>query len=576
MMYQLDTVRGLHIAAEEGDLELVRRYVSEGVDLEAVGTHEYQRAVLGIAAHKGHTEIVRFLVAQGANPNGPPQSAHGPLKDAVESGKADVVQILLQQGADPNAVDAKGWNAILAVAFYCDIDPEKEWSSILQQLIIAGCEIDPIDMHGRTALHVVLEHDPPHDSALEVVRILIEAGAEVDARHGDNGWTPLMGAVEVGNLDAARLLVKAGADVNIANEEGDTAWNMALRWGYPEIAALLEQAGAVAPAGVETDLHQAVLWGKAEAVEHLLEQGIDANSRNKYHQSALRVAIEAWGKAEIVRLLLDHGADVNAADETDILLTAAVESYRPKVDRHAILRLLIEHGADIPALQRDGSTVLQLAAQGADKEIVRILLEAGADVNAGDWEGRTALMEAAHYGKGGNVALLLEYGANVNLRTLTLPDSGYYGGSTALIHAVKSQHLDIARLLLEHGADVNASDDAGYTSLLWLICGCFGSDESEGWENSLGIVRLLLEWGADVNRQDIHKHTALDVALYGMWGPSPEDKDEDVEWSEVALLLQQAGAIRGEPRPQWCYMAVPCEGFADPSEDEEIFKDASV
>jgi ankyrin repeat protein len=547
-------------AVDVGDLELVRKYIADGEGLEAVDTWEYKRAALGLAASRGHVEIARFLLEAGANPNGPPESVHGPLSDAVEAGNVEIAQMLIDHGAEVNATDENGWHALLLAASRSDIYPEKEWRPITRLLIAAGSNVNHVDKCGRTALKAAIGDDPGNGSALDVMRILLEAGAEVDARDGDNAWTPLMTAVEEGNIEAVRLLVEAGADVNLMDDEGDTAWNMARRWGYAEIADLLQLAGAVEPADVEAQLHRAILWGKTEAVARLLEQSVDPNTQDRYNRSALLIAIENWGKEEIVRLLLDHGARIAEGKEAVTLLSAAVDSHRPLLDAHTIVRLLIERGADIHASFDDGSTVLLCASERANTETVRLLLDAGAEVNKGDWEGRTPLMLAAHCGNIATVVLLLEHGADVNARTLTVSDSGYYGGATALIHAVKSQHLEIARLLLEHGADVDAADDAGYTSLMWDAGYAFGAEESEGWKSSLALVRLLLEWNADVNRQNIHKNTALDYAISGIWGST---EDEEGELSEIALLLKQAGAVRGEPRPRWCYMAVPCDGEPD-------------
>lgn len=221
------------------------------------------------------------------------------------------------------------------------------------------------------------------------------------------------------------------------------------------------------------------------------------------------------------------------------------------------MRLLIEQGAEIHEFRQDCTTALYLAASTTDTEIARLLLEAGADVNARGWDGRTALMEAANNGRREMVELLLANGADVNARPLPLPEDENYGGSTALINAVRSQHLEIARLLLEHGADVDAVDDSGYTSLMWEAGYAFGEEGSETWKRSVAIVRLLLEWNADVNRQNPQKETALDIAVRGMFGSF--DPEEGGELSEIALLLEQAGTVRGEPQPQWCYHAISDE-----------------
>ena len=298
-------------AAEEGNLEMVRQCIAEGADLEAVDTSEQGRAALGIAASKGYLDVVRLLLASGADPNGPVQSEHGPLQDAVLSADAEMVQVLFEHGAKVNATDARERHALSSAVFQSDIDPEKSLGTIVRLLIAMGSDIEHTDSWEKTPLYIASEHEPPNAAALEVMRILLEAGADCNVRVGDDAWTPLTAATEERNVEAVRLLVEAGADVNLIYDHGDTAWNQARRWGYSEIAALLEKAGAIEPAEAATDLHRAILWGNTAAVAQLLERGADANAQDRQGRSALLSAIYYWGKEEIVRLLLDYGAAVD-------------------------------------------------------------------------------------------------------------------------------------------------------------------------------------------------------------------------------------------------------------------------
>ena len=256
---------------------------------------------------------------------------------------------------------------------------------------------------------------------------------------------------------------------------------------------------------------------------------------------------------EVAHILVEAGAEMDDQEEDNgwTPLTYAVYDG----DTEAV-RLLV--GADIRVSLEDVTTALHIASGEAEREIVRLLLEAGADVNAEGWRYMTPLMVAAHNGNIAAVSLLLEYGANINARTLTDEDADYYGGSTALLDAVKSQNVEIARLLLEHSADVDAADDAGYTSLMWTALRAFGEEDTEALRSSLALVRLLLNWDVDVNRQNIHKDTALDIAVRGPFG----EEDTDA-WSEIALLLAQAGAVRGEPKPRFCYRVVTDEWEQD-------------
>jgi ankyrin repeat protein len=257
MMDQLYGRRTLHAAAYAGDLEAVRQYVAEGDDLESLdqGWDSKNRTVLGVAAHEGHAEMVQFLLAHGANPNVLGGNAEPPLLDALWSGNIEVVRCLLDHGVDVNATDANGNHALITLAAMYGDRQEPEWGDLTRLFIAAGCDVNHVNEHGMTALKAAVFKKPYNEANLEVARILLEAGAAINATAGEDGWTALMAAVSQGNLGAARLLVEIGANVNQTDLNGDTAWNLALRWGHTEIADLLEQAGAVEPADVVTDLH---------------------------------------------------------------------------------------------------------------------------------------------------------------------------------------------------------------------------------------------------------------------------------------------------------------------------------
>ncbi len=79
----------------------------------------------------------------------------------------------------------------------------------------------------------------------ETAKALIEAGADVNAKHGD-GVTPLLLAAREGQAETVKLLIKAGADVNAEIENGFTVTvvEMAEMSGHPEIVEILKQAGA--------------------------------------------------------------------------------------------------------------------------------------------------------------------------------------------------------------------------------------------------------------------------------------------------------------------------------------------
>lgn len=124
---------------------------------------------------------------------------------------------------------------------------------------------------------------------------------------------------------------------------------------------------------VSSDLEDAVWRGNTEAVQTLLDEGVDVNARDAEGNPILREAV--WrGHTEIVRILVESGADVNAKDvEGNPILREAV--WRGHAE---IVRLLVESGADVNAKDAEGNPMLHEAVWRGHTDIEAILREAGA------------------------------------------------------------------------------------------------------------------------------------------------------------------------------------------------------
>jgi ankyrin repeat protein len=251
------------------------------------------------------------------------------------------------------------------------------------------------------------------------------------------GATLLMHAAAFGNLQTLRLLIDAGADVNARNDFDATA----LLWGArdPEKAKLLIEHGADVDARSRqgrTPLMLASLrHGGSSTVALILAKGARVDTKDGRGDTALGLAASI-GEADTMRLLLAKGADPRAANgkgETPIIL--ATKGF----DAEAV-RLLIQKGVDVNAantsnnLVRNGPiamiklTPLHRAAAFGPPEMVHELLAAGAAVNARDSRALTPLMFAV---------------------------------------ATESASLAIIKALLGAGADVDARDNTGETALDW-------------------------------------------------------------------------------------------------------------
>ncbi|KAF3389987.1 Ankyrin-3 [Talaromyces pinophilus] len=378
--------------------------------------------------------------------------------------------------------------------------------------------IDLVDNSGETALRWASER-----AHLEIVQLLLEKGADVDARGGKYG-TALQAAVEKGHVEIVRLLLKKGADVN--TQKGPyyhNALQAAARDGHVEIVWLLLEKGADIniPKGPYycNALQDAAEKGYLEIVRLLLGKGADVDARGGDDYGTALQAAAGEGHLEIVWLLLKKGADVHAqgGDYGTALQVAALGGHVE------IIQLLLDKVADVDALGGDYGNALQDAARGGHVEIVRLLLEKGADVNTqkGPYY-LHALQDAAERGHLEIVRLLLEKGVGIitrgvrfNIRGMLVGiRGGYY--DTALQAAAGEGHLEIVQLLLEKGVDVNTQGGRYGCGLQYAARG-----------GHLEIIQLLLDKVADVD------------ALGGDYGSALRDAARGGHVEIIQLLLDK-------------------------------------
>jgi ankyrin repeat protein len=120
-----------------------------------------------------------------------------------------------------------------------EIKKSKPNLNLVSDLIVLGANLDWQDEKwGWTPLHLAAIKGNE-----ETARMLIDAGADLNLQDED-GYTPLNWAARVGKIEIVRMLIAAGADVNLQNEDGWTPLHLAAFTGGLEIARMLIDAGA--------------------------------------------------------------------------------------------------------------------------------------------------------------------------------------------------------------------------------------------------------------------------------------------------------------------------------------------
>lgn len=373
----------LPIAAFHGKKKMVEKFLDRGFD---INWKHGKDTALSNAAQRGHEEIVKFLLAQGADIN-----ICNPLNRAVgvyNKTSVGIVQLLLEHGANPNCLH----NAV-----------SHNSKEIVQLLLEHGADVNKKDGNKRTPIHLAIARGNEG-----IVRLLINNGADVGAKN-NRGETPLHVLVERrGSKDYRKrmivLLLNAGADIEAkTREHGRTPLYIAAGALRLDLVKFLLEHGAN-PANIE-DLHvqfivASISLDKTELTKWLQINAPDINAKNGNGESLLHVAVKSR-KKDLVEILLEMGIDVNAKSKVgDTALHLAMKSSIPE-----IVDLLVSYGANINVQNNKGKTPLHILSKpvsiGKEKSLAtskskriktfEILLNNGAKVDIADHDGLTPL-----------------------------------------------------------------------------------------------------------------------------------------------------------------------------------------
>jgi ankyrin repeat protein len=377
---------------------------------------------------------------------------------------------------------------------------------------------------GLTALLAASPIESPvADAAMrrdrEAVRSLVQQGADVNAAQGD-GMTALHWAAANGDLEMARMLIFAGSNLEAITRIGAfRPIHVAGRAGSGDVVAALVAAGADAKAvtttGV-TPLHFAAGSGAVQGVTALLDAGANVDAREPAWGHTPLMLAAAHNRAAAITLLIGRGADPK--------LTAVRENTpdRQTVDgaaqtaRRNVLEAFRAQAPN-PELWRPTPGQVQ-AAVNAALEVERRALAGGAPVATADAGGRGA-------GGGGGGEGAEETGS-------------VYGGLTALLLAVRDGQMDAVRALADGGADLNQVREGDNTSPMLLAA----------INGSYDMVKFLLDRGADPNVYSTDGAGPLYAVINKEWAPRSRHpqptyhRQQQLSYLELMEALLQGGA----------------------------------
>jgi len=397
--FDLDTPEDepeLHLLARQGNVIAFKALLS--------GDPESANRLFCDLIAEENLAAVRTFLANGANPNGffDPEEALISARAIVESaqyeaGEEEVNASLAQMGISMDefinemAADFVSGPAAHEIPLFRAARSGNV--EALDLLLKAGAKLEIRDDLDESALY--------HTCSPDMMRRLVELGLSFEDKN-QYGQTPLMAAVtdEIDVLPCVEALLAAGADINYADEEGDTAFMCAVGSARrPEVLRFLIAAGAD-PRAVSNHgynaFHFAVdIEGAANAEEsvrdtltYLKELGVDIEQRNDLDQTPLARALRGGTGAE-VRVLCELGADPNAV----CTLRPAESEDEDEYDDDDFDEEDEDESEDEEAMEVQVPLLFHavLNGVGAAGEAVEALLKAGADPLAVDEDGFTAL-----------------------------------------------------------------------------------------------------------------------------------------------------------------------------------------
>ncbi len=538
---------GLIHAIKSQDWMTVNKLIKDGgIDVnvtEADGTTALTHAV-----YRDHAESVKALLDAGADPALANDYGITPMNLAMENRSLSMVRLLLDAGADPNAANWSGETLLMTSA-------RTGFTEAMELLLDAGADVNAQDpRRQQSALMWAIAFDNPQGA-----KILIDHGADVNASsialneeflplqlegYGGTtidaismgGYTPLLFAARVGDLETARLLIDHGADVNAQSIADGNPLIMAASQGHEDLALYLLSKGAdpnVADGNGMTPLHYALRDGiKILHGRIIADKTMVCNFAN---ETFLCKPFEILNEEQREYMKVRNAEVFTVEPESGFKYGYKGDKLMPGHNMHRLIGALLAAGANpnarmkqppgalrldiTPWFTLNNATPFFLAAAAQDEVAAAMLLEHSAE----------ALMTTRIDDKLFNKQLNLPAEDNmVVANATTLMAAVGIGRRSDMTFDEEENALQIARRLVDMGADVNAKTESGWTAL-----------HAAAFIGANKLIRFLVEEGAEVNVMNGCGQTPMGFALAN---DSTGMLDRTLPKPATAELLLELGA----------------------------------
>ena len=472
-------------AVETGDANTVKLLIEHGAK------HGIYQAIR-VAVFNKNTKVIHILLGHGIQMD---EMYRPVLEEAVEKGDADIVKLLLEHGAIQGldwaittAIFSKNDEIINMLSEYGGLVDE-DWSDLPPL-------VEAVERGDADIVKLLLKHGAEQDinwaitnaifdKHAEIIHIFSELGAQVDEDWLNFYQDPLVEAIKEGDADVIKQLLAHGAKL-------DSEWvvSEAIQNEQTEIIQILLEHGAqvndnLYEEGIDEEPYLVTVCkiGNTNIVKLLLEHGA---KESEYRGWALTEAI-LHKHTEVVDLLLEYGICV--ADEWERLELDCPPAIVEASENNDIdsLRLLLKYGEK----QQYQDYLGWALSNATTPEIFKLLLDSGAKMDEKDHDGAVPLVLASKFWNTAGIKMMLNHGAK---KYGYLPE--------ALVEAIVDEHADIIKVLTHYGAHVDDESWFEFDKMPALV--------KASMEGDVKTVKLLLKHGAEKNLD-----WALEVASKG-------------------------------------------------------------
>ena len=459
-------------AALENDVEEVCEYLRRGANIEIrtdqVGRPHHNTALV-IAGRNNYLDLARLLLSNGADVDSTGGIAGGwsALHVAAYEGHADVARVFLDAGANPDVglEHVPSWTPLHEAAYY------NNWR-IMKVLLTSGAnpniQTTRSGWRGGAPLHYVF--DGTRSGSALAVSVLVAGDADVNLR--DNyGRSALDLAANRGDAASAEILRAAGGQCFVSTRSLCEVVPVATPDPVTVVNTVAATVANTVVAAVENTVASTVAAGSCPTGT------LDANGMTQAQLDDGFLGVVLENDLEEVCNYLRRGANIEirtdqvgrphhrSEESATALMIAGRNNYSD------LARLLLSNGADVDStggLAGGGWSALHIAAYEDHADVARVLLDGGADpdVDVGfdhssSW---TPLHEAAYYNNWRIMKILLTSGANPNIQTAR---TGWRGGAPLhyVFDGTRSGSALAVSVLVAGDAEVNLRDSGGNSAL---------------------------------------------------------------------------------------------------------------